>query len=542
MPVPYIGIPGAPATPEQQVQFRDQLGALDIPNSGFPLRQIANRCQIPHKSDSAKNIMCRTTRRILVDAERIKIVLSNGMADASYSFLENPRGSPITYRASVAIDGQSHQRITWGGAVNGVVQELSHRESDWIYPPTPYAKWAAGMKIVTDIWADNQATGVCVTTNKIVPAVGDLCVLLTGTPDRTMGQAFTGTTTDASIHPSAIIAETTEGATLIIADSNGFGAVGDAGDTEDDGCVGPIERPIAAMPFINVGVPGDWLYYFGNSYAWRMGLAKYCTVAVMHYGGNDISGNRNTALLASARQSVAATLAQYNIPTYLTTLRPKTASSDNWTTTANQTISSAAQETTRTNENADRLTVPAGWAGVFDIAAVVTQNGNKWVSNGTPFYGTPDGTHYSTAASKLVRDSGAIPVVTLKGYRTATIQTPKTRDVSRSVRRRTAQLTMTPDYADGTLITNDGASSQVNFILPSPTEGLELRFLNVTATGLRVSCATGSNVQASSINIGGTATATGGFMQTTTIGAVLRLIAINNVWYAVHSTGAWASS
>lgn len=508
-----------------------------ITAAAAPLRNVASRCQIPHRSDTAKNVMCRSYRRIWSDVRRIKLVLSNGYVDSSNEYIEAPRGSPTTFRASISVAGQPHLRFLWNGSASAIIPDLSHCESDWLDVDI-----SAGTLVCNDIWADNQATGVCVSTNKVVAALGDICALGTGTADSTMGQAFTGNTTTSSLHPSAIIAETTDGSVIIIGDSNGFGAVGDAGDTEDGGCVGPIERSIATMPFINVSVPGDWLYFCRNSFAWRMELSRYCSVGIVHYGGNDISNSRNTAALDADRQAMAAILTQYDLPTYLTTLRPRTSSTDSFKAPADQTVESGAKETVRTNENTSRLAIPAGWAGTFDISSVVTSGGNAWIGNGTPFYATPDGVHYSMAASKLVRDSGLISVTALKAWKSALRKYLPPRSGSRTIRRRTASLTMSNDFADGSVITNHGAGSQVNFTLPSPTDGQEYTFVNVTASGLRVTCATGSSVTASSINIGGTTSTTGGNVTTTTIGAVLRLIAIADVWYALHSSGTWTAA
>ena len=84
-------------------------------------------------------------------------------------------------------------------------------------------------------------------------------------------------------------------------------------------------------------------------------------------------------------------------------------------------------------------------------------------------------------------------------------------------------------------ITNQGAGAKCYNTLPAPASGLRFRFECESAHGIRVT-ADGSG----RIRVGSLISALAGYWETTTVGAVLELMAVDgNYWVAVSCTGDW---
>src|SRR5690606_32193356 len=83
----------------------------------------------------------------------------------------------------------------------------------------------------------------------------------------------------------------------------------------------------------------------------------------------------------------------------------------------------------------------------------------------------------------------------------------------------------------GTVFTNEGATSQVVFTLPAAASGLgPFTFVVHDTDGIRVSVFGGVG---DSIRAGASVSTTGGYIQSTTIGDSITLVAINaNEWVA----------
>jgi hypothetical protein len=86
-----------------------------------------------------------------------------------------------------------------------------------------------------------------------------------------------------------------------------------------------------------------------------------------------------------------------------------------------------------------------------------------------------------------------------------------------------------------TAYTNEGATAEVNFNLPSAAAGLEYTFIVQDADGIQVTAASGDTIR-----VAGSVSASGGTAEATTIGNVLKLIAINATeWVAISVIGTW---
>lgn len=86
-----------------------------------------------------------------------------------------------------------------------------------------------------------------------------------------------------------------------------------------------------------------------------------------------------------------------------------------------------------------------------------------------------------------------------------------------------------------TVLTNEGATAQNYHTLPTAAAGVEFEFVVQDADGIRVVANT-----ADTIRDGATVSAAAGFIQSTTQGSTLRLLAINATeWIVMSKTGTW---
>ncbi len=87
----------------------------------------------------------------------------------------------------------------------------------------------------------------------------------------------------------------------------------------------------------------------------------------------------------------------------------------------------------------------------------------------------------------------------------------------------------------GNLYTNEGATAEVEFNLPSAQVGLEFSFIVQDTDGIQVNANTGDTIR-----IGASVSAAAGLIETTTIGNAVKLKAINNTeWVAMSNVGTW---
>jgi hypothetical protein len=87
----------------------------------------------------------------------------------------------------------------------------------------------------------------------------------------------------------------------------------------------------------------------------------------------------------------------------------------------------------------------------------------------------------------------------------------------------------------GKIHTNEGATGEVNLVLPSAVANMSITFVCQDADGIKATAATGDTIR-----IGGSVSAAAGNVASTTIGSVVDLVAINATeWIAKYSSGTW---
>lgn len=86
-----------------------------------------------------------------------------------------------------------------------------------------------------------------------------------------------------------------------------------------------------------------------------------------------------------------------------------------------------------------------------------------------------------------------------------------------------------------TAYTNEGATAEVNFNLPTAVAGLQYTFIVQDTDGIQITANTGDTIR-----VAGSVSASGGTAESTTIGNILTLLAINDTeWFATSVVGTW---
>lgn len=149
-----------------------------------------------------------------------------------------------------------------------------------------------------------------------------------------------------------------------------------------------IERAMAGqIPVLNTARSGDSMGDLANTQLCHELLAfNRSTRVLCEMGGNDIFGGTSAATLQTTSQTVWAPWLAQGFKVWQSTIPPRTTSTDNWATTANQTLVSAPYEAQRLIYNA---WIRANWqslglSGYFDFAhAVDPTDSGKWSVDGT---------------------------------------------------------------------------------------------------------------------------------------------------------------
>jgi len=211
---------------------------------------------------------------------------------------------------------------------------------------------------------------------------------------------------------------------------------------------GFIERGLggwlaASVPYVNIAIPGLTSGQFAdatNRGAQSSGRRRLALSApyIFNQGGTNDLASATWQAIAGYNLSIASDAAARKSKVVQSTILPKTTSSDSWATATNQTVT--AQETKRIDYNTwlrggapivDGVAVVVGTSGallagsdghpfwrIIDPCAlievnasnVLTQNGGRWLTNGSANYPTTDGTHPTAAFHTILSDSVAAVV------------------------------------------------------------------------------------------------------------------------------------
>ncbi|NOG70503.1 hypothetical protein [Roseicella sp. DB1501] len=384
----------------------------------------------------------QTARRSVIVVGRqpvksIRLIYWNGYLNHG----EFSNANPITIEAALEQISPTakYVTVTFNAAANVTIPSGQWAVSDPIYPAAfglnvfP-AGWGSnfsaavrtGMTLssTSDKWAsaepnfqeifNNQNNG---TTRWISTALVPSQIQAAG-PFTTPGTA-SNSYGDFAMMPSAIIGEwagTPDVSLFLSGDSINYGYY----DNQDNGSLGGgyVVNGIrnvngGQIPFVHVAKPSeaasDWPV---GGAVYRKWLMQFATHYQDDYGTNDFQANKTAAQTLAAKQVIWADFRQYGkYPRHIANdnVIPRATSTNNWSAPTDQTpVASSVVGGPRDQLNAS-ITPLIGQSNgpdeVFDINSYCrdpnASYSDRWVSNGTSKYGTPDGTHPSATIHSL---------------------------------------------------------------------------------------------------------------------------------------------
>lgn len=374
---------------------------------------VATKCRIPcNRSTTNKQANARTHHIARDNISALKIVLPNWYWTRGGTLTEAAGGGNITYSASVEYPAGTFTQIKWAGATSLVVASNASGTSDFVNVSIP-----VGASFWIRSFA-NAATAIVFTDGNTGFPQRDLAngeaynYAASGLSDLTMGGTITdvGAASAPICVPLAILAQTRRPSVLIVGDSRDWGF----NDTLDaSGDLGDIARSVGrSLGYINAGCAGDTFSGFITSHANRAALGAYVSHVVV---GDAINCLRAGG--SGQNQSSATTLGQLQtILGYFSANRrftstcggPNTTTTDNWATTANQTVNANNAAIIAYN-NAIRAGV-ANSNGYFEVADQVesARDSGKWFVTGVALESTADGLHTNQIGYLRIKNSNVV--------------------------------------------------------------------------------------------------------------------------------------
>lgn len=380
-----------------------RVGLTQSKGVGVPyLGQVATRGYMPAKRSSLRYCMSRSGHFARDAIASLRIVVPNWYTNYASSFAETGIGGAALVEASIEYPAGSFTRVTFSGASTGSIPSGENLVSDVVPVSIPNGG-EFFVRIYTDCSSGFAYSGGV--TGQTYRA-GDGCEYgSSGISNRVMGGAVSLQAPSSMRFPAAIVAMTRRPSVISIGDSIDEGSAAAPSAAGDGGILWKSLGP--SLAYINGGISANRLQYYAASHQRQAELAAYCTHVIIQSTRNDVS-SRTTAQVQADHETVRALFAPK--PIYLVTTPPRTTSTDSWATAGNQTVWSAVPEATKATLNTWKRSLPTGYAGCFDIAALLEDAENQavWASDGTALKYTGDGTHPSAYGDEVVRASAVI--------------------------------------------------------------------------------------------------------------------------------------
>lgn len=360
------------------------------------LRPVARNLHLLVRNGSPNNLSNAVSTGITT---RLKHTVDTACAGPRLAFSNwyNNNGTPadgpnpITVKSYIKIADGTFYPVTFRGATSVVIQPGVTVLSDPL--GVHFAKDATfySQTYVSVLSGETYPLGL--TTNNTTDTEG------VGTGDLTQS-AVTASATKG-FGPSAIYGTPTKALAspviLTVGDSRVVG-YGDALGSAD--ARGWVRRAFDGhLSYLNIGVSGSTaqLAQVLGNLRLRLTIADYVNfdAVVIAYGVNDLIGGKTAVEIEGYLTALYGLFTARGIPVYGATVAPVTTSSDNWQTTANQTL--AAWNSERVALNAWIRGTPSPLTGYFELADAVesARDSGKWKVTGVSFGYTADGTHES---------------------------------------------------------------------------------------------------------------------------------------------------
>lgn len=175
-------------------------------------------------------------------------------------------------------------------------------------------------------------------------------------------------------------------------------------------------------PFLNLGTGGSFSTNLTTNRTYALAYFKYADIGIEAYGTNDAAVGFTAAQIYANLENLwnllkAAGVTKIIRPKYW----PRTASTDNYATLANQTPSTGWGVGSKVAdlETMFDAAVTAGTITVSPTFSTVRDPSDywKWIVNGSNFYGTNDGIHYQPVTAELAAADTLRPAIaSVAGY------------------------------------------------------------------------------------------------------------------------------
>lgn len=316
---------------------------------------IANNCfttgaQLPGAQTTAGT--SRVPHLVGATATDLQVVIGNHYTDPGSNFNDVAAAAAIAVRAALEINGVVYP-LNFGGkrdvTIDGGGIAISDRLPVTVYKGniiysriyTPSTSWWANKHSVVNTGASGGFTATTDLTGSGAGAVANVGAWQMG--------------------PMAIVGTVNSdgAAAIILGDSIGHGYA-DGSDTQ--GFVGQYMTDLARAGggylvrglsgkagIVNGAVSSDRCRFFisPSSHWKRLHFAQHATAGIVQYGRNDVSELADYLVIAGYNINFARWLKQRGLVSIVTTITPRTTSTDSWATPANQTFDTAPMEAVR---------------------------------------------------------------------------------------------------------------------------------------------------------------------------------------------------
>lgn len=362
---------------------------------------VVTRTQFPWLFGSTnKQTMGQVAVLAQGNATSVQAVFFNGYLDTSNNtgtYSEMGTGAPMTVTMGIcsSINATTCTQFTCSGSTTCTVASGAFLTTD----PLPFTL-VKGTRYYHRIWTSSTA-GIVYSTQGNATLGDRFRDAVSGLSDQTAGGTISNDNPGFFVPLTALIATTTGTSYCLTGESRTAGVIDSSGDFQvaASGDIGIVAPSIGVnSPYVSLGIPGDTVVHYLASHTARTFIVNnYCSAQIIASGGND---TQNAALLTNLQSEI--NLADSNIKVYTVTTDANTSSTDNWATTANQTIL-----TNYATLNSFMLSNPSPVIGSFDVASISSAAG-KWQVNGTANFRTADGLHNNTPSYVAILNSGIV--------------------------------------------------------------------------------------------------------------------------------------
>lgn len=316
-----------------------------------------------------------------------------------YSNSETPTGANMTLSASIEYPAGTYTQVKWAGSTSVVVA------SGALSPLSDVVTVAIPKNAQFWVRTWNQCSAGAIFTAQVGTVSGNFSELgASGLTDKTMSGSISGTG-PYDFGPCLIVSQTTKPSVLIIGDSIENEAAYTNNSTTQDfsGDYGVVARSIGPnFGYTKYALTGDSIATFNANCAKRKLLIPYFTHLIDEFGRNDVDSSATAATILAGYATLQQNFAALKV--CQTTIPPKSTSSDNWATVANQTAATTSGVAQTVNQ-AIRAGLP-NFERSFDIAGPLETATDSSIWQVGLIYLDGNGVHPSAAGNQVIRKSG----------------------------------------------------------------------------------------------------------------------------------------